>query len=43
MNLVHASDSVDSAKRELALYFDDSEFCEYEPVVTAFLRAPDES
>ncbi len=42
MNLVHASDSVESAKRELDLYFDASEFCDYEPVTTEFLRAPDE-
>ena len=43
MNLVHASDSVESAKRELELYFDAKEFCDYEPVVTPFLRAADES
>jgi len=42
MNLVHASDSVESAKRELALYFEAGDFCDYEPVTTEFLRAPDE-
>ena len=42
MNLVHASDSAESAKRELALYFEASDFCDYEPVTTEFLRAPDE-
>ena len=29
-NIVHASDSVDTAKREIALYFDDSELWDYE-------------
>jgi nucleoside-diphosphate kinase len=43
MNLVHASDSVESAERELALYFDALEFCDYEPVIVPFLRAGDES
>lgn len=42
MNLVHASDSAESAERELDLYFDDDDFCDYGPVATAFLRAPDE-
>jgi nucleoside-diphosphate kinase len=43
MNLVHASDSEESAARELKLYFDDSQFCEYEPVATAFMKAADEA
>ena len=43
MNLVHASDSEASAERELKLYFDASELCEYEPVTTEFLKAADES
>lgn len=30
LNVVHASDSEVSAKRELALYFSDDEICEYE-------------
>lgn len=42
MNLVHASDSPESAARELELYFDASEFCDYEPVAVSFLRADDE-
>ena len=42
MNLVHASDGPDAAKRELELYFSDSEFCEYKSVAEAFLRAADE-
>jgi len=42
MNLVHASDGPEAAKRELELYFDDSELCDYEPVLTPFMRASDE-
>ena len=43
MNLVHASDSEESAERELELYFDSSELCDYEPVASEFLKAGDES
>ncbi len=43
MNLVHASDGPESAARELALYFSDSEFCAYEPLLTPSLRAADEA
>lgn len=42
MNLVHASDSEESATRELELYFNEDELCNYEPVTTAFMRAGDE-
>ena len=42
MNLVHASDSEASAARELELYFNANEFCEYEEATIAFLRADDE-
>jgi nucleoside-diphosphate kinase len=42
MNLVHASDSAESAKREIDLYFSESEFCEYEPALTPWFRASDE-
>lgn len=42
MNLVHASDGEEAAKRELELYFDASELCEYDPVLVPFLRASDE-
>ncbi len=42
MNLVHASDSQESATRELELYFNAEELCDYEPVATAFMRAGDE-
>lgn len=42
MNLVHASDSEESAQRELDLYFQAEELCGYDPVATAFMRACDE-
>lgn len=42
MNLVHASDSPESAERELDLYFSADEFCPSEPELMAFLRAADE-
>jgi nucleoside-diphosphate kinase len=43
MNLVHASDSPESAARELDLYFDQADFCEHELLVTPALRAADEA
>ena len=42
MNLVHASDSEASAQRELGLYFEASELCDYSPVIVPYLRAGDE-
>ncbi|EMI54605.1 MULTISPECIES: nucleoside-diphosphate kinase [Rhodopirellula] len=42
MNLVHASDSEESAKRELALYFKPEEFCDYTLNLVPFMRADDE-
>ncbi|MGI9517297.1 MAG: nucleoside-diphosphate kinase [Pirellulaceae bacterium] len=42
MNLVHASDGAEASAREIALYFTDSEICDYEPVATPWLRADDE-
>jgi len=42
MNLVHASDSEDSATRELELYFREEELCGYDPVATPFMRTADE-
>jgi nucleoside-diphosphate kinase len=42
MNLVHASDSAESAARELALYFSPDDFCEHTLLVTPALRAGDE-
>ena len=42
MNLVHASDSEESAARELALYFAANEFCDYTPILTPMIQADDE-
>ncbi len=42
MNLVHASDSEASAQREVGLYFDTSQLCDYAPVIVPYLRADDE-
>ena len=36
-NLVHGSDSVESAKRELALFFDDSELLDYTRATDAWI------
>lgn len=43
MNLVHASDSEESAQRELDLYFDSAEFCDHELLLTPSMRAEDEA
>lgn len=42
MNLVHASDSPESAARELGLYFSEDEICDHELRLTPSLRASDE-
>jgi nucleoside-diphosphate kinase len=42
MNLVHASDGLEAAKREIELYFSAAEICAYEPSITPWLRADDE-
>lgn len=42
MNLVHASDSPESAARELALYFAPTEMCNYTPTLVGSFRASDE-
>lgn len=42
MNLVHASDGEEAAARELALYFDPADFCDYEPILTPVIQADDE-
>jgi nucleoside-diphosphate kinase len=42
MNLVHASDGPEAAKREMALYFKPEEVTAYEPTITPWLRASDE-
>ncbi len=43
MNLVHASDSPESAERELKLYFADTDFCDHDLLITPALRATDEA
>ncbi len=42
MNLVHASDGSEAAKREIELYFKPAEICECEPTIKPWLRASDE-
>lgn len=42
MNLVHASDGPDAAKREIEIYFRPEEFCDYQPTITPWLKAKDE-
>lgn len=42
MNLVHASDGEQAAKRELELYFDPADFCDYTPILTPVIQADDE-
>jgi len=42
MNLVHASDGEEAAARELDLYFDKSDFCDYEPIIAPMIQASDE-
>lgn len=43
MNLVHASDGPEASAREIALYFQPAEICSYEPTLTPWLKASDES
>ena len=42
MNLVHASDGAEAATREIDLYFDSTEICQYVPSLTPWFRADDE-
>jgi nucleoside-diphosphate kinase len=42
MNVVHASDGPEAAKREIDLYFKPNEICAGEPTLTPWLRASDE-
>lgn len=42
MNLVHASDGPDAARREIELYFSADQVFAYEPTITPWLRAGDE-
>ena len=42
MNLVHASDSPESAAREIDLYFTGDEIQQWDPTLACWLQAPDE-
>ena len=42
MNLVHASDSAESASREIDLYFTADEIQSWDPSLACWLQAPDE-
>jgi nucleoside-diphosphate kinase len=42
MNLVHASDGPDAAKREIDLYFKPEEILPYEPTLVGWFKADDE-
>jgi nucleoside-diphosphate kinase len=42
MNLVHASDGQEAAKREIDLYFSPTELCSYEPTLRPWFLAADE-
>jgi nucleoside-diphosphate kinase len=42
MNLVHASDGAEAAQREIELYFNADEICNYEPTLTPWFKAGDE-
>jgi nucleoside-diphosphate kinase len=43
MNLVHASDSPESAGREIAIYFQPHEILEWDPTLACWLQAPGEA
>jgi nucleoside-diphosphate kinase len=43
MNLVHASDGAEAAQREINLYFKPEEILSYEPTLTGWFKAGDES
>src|SRR5438105_6377174 len=43
MNLVHASDGPDAAKREIELYFKPAEIFAYQPTLTHWFKAGDEN
>ena len=43
MNLVHASDSAESATREIGIYFDAAEIVAWKPRCDDMLRAADEA
>ncbi len=43
MNLIHGSDSVESAKKEIGVYFQDSEICDAPSVLTPWSWAAEEA
>ena len=43
MNLVHASNGADAAKREIEIFFQAAEIHPYEPTIRPWLRAADEN
>lgn len=43
MNLIHASDGPEAAQREIELYFSKDQIHSYQPTLTPWLRAGDES
>jgi nucleoside-diphosphate kinase len=42
MNLIHASDGPEAAKREIELYFNANELVDYEPTLRKWMKAEDE-
>jgi nucleoside-diphosphate kinase len=42
MNLAHASDGPEAARREIELYFQTDEVCDYDPTLAPWLKAEDE-
>ncbi len=42
MNLVHASDGPDAARREIDIFFTPEEICSYVPTIQPWLRSADE-
>ena len=42
MNMIHGSDSVESANREIGIYFTDAEICSYDVTLGGWTCAPDE-
>jgi len=43
MNLMHGSDSPEAAAREIGIYFDTKELCDYTPTLAGWVCADDEA
>ena len=43
MNLMHGSDSPEAAAREIGIYFDTAELCDYTPTLAGWVCADDEA